>query len=55
MTLKNKVLAIVLLPVLLITLILSFVGYKDLRKEILAAADTQTQRVVTDISITIDT
>lgn len=53
MTLKNKVLAVVLLPVLSVTMILTFLSYNDLRKELLEAVSTDTQRVVSDTSITI--
>ncbi|MDX1397653.1 MAG: methyl-accepting chemotaxis protein [Oceanospirillum sp.] len=53
MTLKNKVLAVVLLPVLLITLTLTFISYKDLKKELVKSVSTDTQRVVSDASITI--
>ncbi|WP_086481634.1 methyl-accepting chemotaxis protein [Oceanospirillum sanctuarii] len=53
MTLKNKVLAVVLLPVLLITLTLTFISYKDLKKELVKSVSTDTQRVVNDASITI--
>ncbi|WP_417598617.1 methyl-accepting chemotaxis protein [Oceanospirillum sp.] len=55
MTLKNKVLAVVLLPVLLITLTLTFISYTDLKKALLKSVNTDTHRVVTGVSITIDT
>jgi len=54
MTLKNKVLAVVLLPVLLITLILTLISYNDLKKEIEETVNTDTQRIVHDTSITIN-
>lgn len=50
MTLKNKVLAVVLLPVLLITLVLTFISYNDLKKEIVSSASTDTHRVASDVS-----
>ncbi len=53
MTLKNKVLAVVLLPVLLITVTLTFISYKDLKAELVKSVSTDTQRVVSDLSITI--
>ena len=54
MTLKNKVLAVVLLPVLLVTLILTLISYSDLKKEIEGSVSTDTERVVHDANITID-
>ncbi|SEG48098.1 methyl-accepting chemotaxis protein [Oceanospirillum linum] len=53
MTLKNKVLAVVLLPVLLITVTLTFISYKDLKTELIKSVSTDTQRVVSDLSVTI--
>lgn len=53
MMLKNKVLAVVLLPVLLITLILTFISYTDLKKELLKSVGRDTFRVVNDASISI--
>ncbi|WP_080051847.1 methyl-accepting chemotaxis protein [Oceanospirillum multiglobuliferum] len=54
MTLKNKVLAVVLLPVLVITLTLTYIGYNDLKKEIEESVSTDTKRVVNDASVTIN-
>lgn len=54
MTLKNKVLAVVLLPVLVITLTLTYIGYNDLKKEIEESVSTDTKRVVHDASVTIN-
>ena len=53
MTLKNKVLAVVLLPVLLITLTLTAISYNDLKKELMKSVEMDTQRVVDDVSNTI--
>ncbi len=53
MTLKNKVLAVVLLPVLLVTLILTLISYSDLKQEIEGSVSTDTRRVVHDANITL--
>jgi len=54
MPLKHKVLATILLPVLLITLILTWTSYSDLKKQITASVSTDTQRVVHDANVTLN-
>lgn len=54
MTLKNKVLVAILLPVLLITAILTWTSYSDLKKQIEASVSTDTLRVVHDANITLN-